>query len=111
MKIIITESQYKFLLEQKTLAEFINSIKLISSMVETIKIIARSLPHKKNLKENLELIQSLTKQSLAGGRRDLSEKEMNKIRKNAKIILDRVASEFGYSDWKSMKNSDYSRTI
>jgi uncharacterized protein (DUF1499 family) len=99
------------LLEQKTLAEYINSIKLISSMVESIKIIARSLPHKKNIRENLELLQSLTKQSLSGGKRNISEIEMNKIRRDSKIILDRVASEFGYNDWNSMKNSKNPRTI
>lgn len=110
-QIQITEGHYKLLLEQKTLAEYINSIKLISSMVESIKIIARSLPHKKNIRENLELLQSLTKQSLSGGKRNISEIEMNKIRRDSKIILDRVASEFGYNDWNSMKNSKNPRTI
>jgi hypothetical protein len=52
----------------------------------------------------LERIQSLTKQSLAGGKVNITESEMEEIRQQSKIILNKVANEFGYSNWGELKS-------
>ena len=55
------------------------------------------------IREELERLQSLTKQSLAGGKVNLTEKEMDKIRKDTKIILNKTANELGYNNWDELK--------
>jgi hypothetical protein len=46
----------------------------------------------------------LTKQSIAGGKIDITESEMNMIRQHAKVVLNRVANELGYNNWSELKS-------
>jgi hypothetical protein len=109
MKIIIKESQYKLLVEQKRLSGIQNVAKLISRGLLTL-VWAMTRGYNsftaKKIKDGLERVQSLTKQSLANGRVDLTDEEMNLIRENSKIILNGVANRLGYGNWNDLKNGN-----
>jgi len=107
MEIILTESQYnKLLVEQQTLVRALNGVKFIGGLVTLVEAITRlyNVASGKTVKEALERIQSLTKQSLAGGKVNITESEMEEIRQQSKIILNKVANEFGYSNWGELKS-------
>jgi hypothetical protein len=108
MKIIISERQYNLLLTEQpqVLTNALNGIKFIGGLVTLVEAITRAynLASGKKMKEYLERVQSLTKQSLAGGRVDLTEEEMATIREQSKIVLNRVANEYGYDNWNELKN-------
>ena len=106
MEIILTESQYnKLLVEQQTLGSALNGVKFIGGLVTLVEAITRlyNVASGKTVKDALERIQSLTKQSLAGGKINLTESEMEEIRQQSKIVLNGVANEFGYSNWNELK--------
>jgi hypothetical protein len=108
MKIVISERQYHvFLTEQPlVLSNTLNSVKFIGGLVTLVEAITRAynLASGKKMKESLDRIQSLTKQSLAGGRVDLTEEEMATIREQSKIVLNQVANKYGYNNWNELKN-------
>jgi hypothetical protein len=108
MKIIISERQYNLLLTEQpqVLTNALNGIKFIGGLVALVEAITRAynLASGKKMKEYLERVQSLTKQSLAGGRVDLTEEEMATIREQSKIVLNGVANEYGYDNWNELKN-------
>jgi hypothetical protein len=108
MKIIISERQYNLLLTEQpqVLTNALNGIKFIGGLVTLVEAITRAynLASGKKMKEYLERVQSLTKQSLAGGRVDLTEEEMATIREQSKIVLNGVANEYGYDNWNELKN-------
>ena len=106
MNYIISESQSKLLTEQKLLVNIINSTKFINSLASLTRAITRGVEtvYEHNIKE-LELIQSLIKQSLAGGQINISEKDMEIIRNQQKMILNSVANELGYDNWTHLKES------
>jgi hypothetical protein len=107
MKIILTESQYdKLLVEQVALSSALNGVKFIGGLITFVEAITRfyNVASGKTVKEALERIQSLTKQSLAGGKVNITESEMEEIRQQSKIILNKVANEFGYSNWGELKS-------
>jgi hypothetical protein len=108
MKIIISERQYNLLLTEQpqVLTNALNGIKFIGGLVTLVEAITRAynLASGKKMKEYLERVQSLTKQSLAGGRVDLTEEEMAIIREQSKIVLNGVANEYGYDNWNELKN-------
>ena len=107
MEIILTESQYnKLLIEQQTLVSALNGVKFIGGLVTLVETITRlyNVASGKTVKETLERIQSLTKQSIAGGKIDISESEMNMIRQQAKVVLNKVANELGYNNWGELKS-------
>jgi uncharacterized membrane protein len=93
------------LVEQKTLVSILNGTKLIGGLVTLVRAVTRLFNSEsgKMIREELERLQSLTKQSLAGGKVNLTEKEMNKIRKDTKIILNKTANELGYNNWDELK--------
>jgi hypothetical protein len=96
----------KLLIEQASLASILNGTKMIGGLVKLVGAVTRvfNTATGKTIKDDLEQLQSLTKQSLAGGKVNLTEKEMEKIRKDAKIILNKTANELGYDNWTEMKN-------
>jgi hypothetical protein len=107
MKIIVTESQYdKLLVEQVALSSALNGVKFIGGLVTLVEVITRlyNSASGKQVKEALERIQSLTKQSIAGGKIDITESEMNIIRQHAKVVLNKVANELGYNNWSELKS-------
>jgi hypothetical protein len=108
MKIILSERQYNLLLteQRQALTNALNGIKFIGGLVTLVEAITRAynLASGKKMKEYLERVQSLTKQSLAGGRVDLTEEEMAIIREQSKIVLNGVANEYGYDNWNELKN-------
>ena len=93
------------LVEQKTLVSILNGAKLIGGLVTLVRAVTRvfNSASGKMIREDLERLQSLTKQSLAGGKVNLTEKEMDKIRKDTKIILNKTANELGYNNWDELK--------
>ena len=108
MKIIISERQYNLLLTEQpqVLTNALNGIKFIGGLIVLVEAITRAynLASGKKMKEYLERVQSLSKQSLAGGRVDLTEEEMATIREQSKIVLNGVANEYGYGNWNELKN-------
>jgi hypothetical protein len=108
MKIIISERQYRILLGEQTqvLSSVLNGMKFISGLVSLVESISRgyNTASGQKIKDSLERVQSLTKQSLAGGRTDLTEGEMEIIRQYSKITLNKVANKFGYHNWTELKN-------
>ena len=103
MKYIISESQYKILSEQTKLVNIFNGTNFILNITTFIRTLTRSIEHVYNSNPDFEKIQSLLKQSLAGGKKNLSEEEMNIIRKQQRIILNTVAVELGYNNWEHLK--------
>ena len=99
MKILLKESQYKLIIEQKTLYSIINDVKFISSLIILVRVIARIVKS-----SDLERVQSLVKQSLSGGKVNLTKEDMDMIRRNQKIILNTVAENMGFSNWTELKN-------
>lgn len=102
MKYIIKEQK-----TLNTLLSILNSGTLVSNLVSLIYIISRGYNEfleRKISEDEFNKIQSLLKQSLANGNTNLSEKQMDKIRLQEKIILNRVAREAGYTNWIELKN-------
>jgi hypothetical protein len=99
MKILLKESQYKLILEQKTLLSIINDVKFLSSLINLVRVIARGVES-----SDLDRIQSLVKQSLSGGKVKLTKEDMYMIRKNQRIILNTVAENMGFNNWTELKN-------
>ena len=99
MKILLKESQYKLILEQKTLLSIINDVKFLSSLINLVRVISRGVES-----SDLDKIQSLVKQSLSGGKVKLTKEDMDMIRKNQKIILNTVAENMGFNNWTELKN-------
>jgi len=99
MKILLKESQYKLILEQKTLLSIINDVKFLSSLINLVRAISRGVES-----SDLDRIQSLVKQSLSGGKVKLTKEDMDMIRKNQRIILNTVAENMGFNNWDKLKN-------
>jgi hypothetical protein len=99
MKILLKESQYRLILEQKTLLSIINDVKFLSSLINLVRVIARGVKS-----SELDRIQSLVKQSLSGGKVKLTKEDMDMIRKNQRIILNTVAENTGFNNWTDLKN-------
>jgi hypothetical protein len=99
MKILLKESQYRLILEQKTLLSIINDVKFLSSLINLVRVIARGVKS-----SELDRIQSLVKQSLSGGKVKLTKEDMDMIRKNQRIILNTVAENMGFNNWTDLKN-------
>lgn len=99
MKILLKESQYKLILEQKTLLSIINDVKFLPSLINLVRVISRGVES-----SDLDKIQSLVKQSLSGGKVKLTKEDMDMIRKNQKIILNTVAENMGFNNWTELKN-------
>jgi hypothetical protein len=99
MRILLKESQYKLILEQKTLLSIINDVKFLSSLINLVRVIARGVQS-----SDLDRIQSLVKQSLSGGKVKLTKEDMDMIRKNQRIILNTVAENMGFNNWTELKN-------
>jgi hypothetical protein len=100
MKILINERQYKLITEQKMLSTIINDVKFISSLITVVRAITRGVES-----SGLDRVQSLVKQLLSGGKVNLTNKDMDMIRKNQKIILNTVAENMGFSNWDFLKNN------
>ena len=100
MKILINEHQYKLITEQKTLSSVLNDVKFISSLITVVRVITRGVES-----SDLDRVQSLVKQSLSGGKVNLTKEDMAMIRKNQKIILNNVAENMGFSNWTQLKNN------
>lgn len=100
MKILINEHQYKLITEQKTLSSILNDVKFISSLITVVRVITRGVES-----SDLDRVQSLVKQSLSGGKVNLTKEDMAIIRKNQKIILNNVAENMGFSNWTQLKNN------
>jgi hypothetical protein len=109
MRIIIKESQYKLLVEKKPLLGIQNGIKLMSRGLLTL-VWAMTRGYNsftaKKIKDGLERVQSLTKQSFANGKTNITEEEMELIRKQSKTILNGVANKLGYKNWTDLKNGN-----
>jgi hypothetical protein len=100
MKILINEHQYKLITEQKTLSSVLNDVKFISSLITVVRVITRGVES-----SDLDRVQSLVKQSLSGGKVNLTKEDMAIIRKNQKIILNNVAENMGFRNWTQLKNN------
>jgi hypothetical protein len=100
MNILITERQYKLLIEQKSLVNIINDVKFLSSLITIVRLITRGVES-----SDLDKIQSLVKQVLSGGKVNLTKEDMDMIRKNQKIILNNVAENLGFDNWIHLKNN------
>ena len=100
MKILINERQYKLITEQKMLSNIINDVKFLSSLITVVRVSTRGVES-----SDLDRIQSLVKQSLSGGKVNLTKEDMDMIRKNQKIILNTVAENMGFSNWTQLKNN------
>lgn len=113
MNIVITESQHRMLVEQQSLKNALNGVKFINGLIIIVGALARAYNSAlgKNIKNELELLQSLLKQSLAGGRTDLSESEMNIIRNQTKTILNKVSVSLGFENWSQFKEQKYKNII
>lgn len=106
MKILISEQQFSIITEQNTLLTILNSTTLISNLILLIRIATRGLNAISETpigQKNLDKIQSLLKQSLAGGKTNLTESQMNKIKEQQKIILNVVAKDMGFKNWSELK--------
>lgn len=108
MEIIISESQLKSLIVPKPISHLSNITNhLLSKIITFIKVLSRSFQSlsDEKVKEILERVQSLTKQSIANDRTDLTEEEMKLVRKTQKYILNTIATKNGFTNWNDLKRN------
>ena len=105
MNYLITESQYNLLTEQKTLVYTLNSVNFINNLITLVRTLTRGVESYLDNPQSLEILQSLLKQSLSGGKKNLTEKDMEYIRSQEKLILNTVAKELGFENWTQLKET------